>query len=49
MALKDLTLGDFQFYKDYAHKMIDCHEREFMQKIEACAVSELGYMTKEAK
>lgn len=34
MALKDLTAGDFKFYKDYAGKMIDCWEREFIRKVD---------------
>lgn len=34
MALKDLTDGDFQYYKRYAHSMMDCHEKEFVRVID---------------
>src|SRR3990167_9287951 len=34
MSLKDLSVGDFQFYQDYASKMRDVHEKEFIRQIE---------------
>lgn len=34
MALKDLSDLDFTYYKDYAKKMRDCHEKEFMEVID---------------
>lgn len=33
MSLKDLSQGDFEFYKGYAKKMQACHEDEFMKVI----------------
>lgn len=32
MSLKDLSQEDFSFWKGYAKKMVDCHEKEFLQK-----------------
>lgn len=33
MSLKDLSDADFTYYRNYAKKMIDCHEKEFLKII----------------
>ena len=34
MSLKDLSAGDFEYYRSYAMDMVKCHEREFINQID---------------